>query len=239
MGDLEFAFYVDGKIDKKVPAKDTGYTLNTEKSKCIDMTTGNQSSNISWDNERWEAHLKNITTTKTKCYLYFDKLYVDSTLNAEDGSIGPIPDLGNELVAITFDEENGHALKADLTSKWYDYSKQKWANAVILRTKEDYEVGEVIPEENIESYFVWIPRYEYQIWNGEYETNQFTTQEQLGELADSTQKTELNQQKSINIQFVTKNDIIKKGSTIGSWLTHPAFISFDSNGFWVGKSVYV
>ena len=33
MGDLEFAFYVDGKIDKKVPAKDTGYTLNTEKSK--------------------------------------------------------------------------------------------------------------------------------------------------------------------------------------------------------------
>ena len=56
IGDLEFAFYVDGKIDKNVPAKDTGYTLNTEKSKCIDMTTGNQSSNISWDNERWEAH---------------------------------------------------------------------------------------------------------------------------------------------------------------------------------------
>ena len=41
IGDLEFAFYVDGKIDKNVPAKDTGYTLNTEKSKCIDMTTGN------------------------------------------------------------------------------------------------------------------------------------------------------------------------------------------------------
>ena len=95
MGDIEFAFYQndggsDGdKIVKEAPKKEEGYILNTEKSKCIDLTTGEQSSNISWDNEKWEANLKNIKTTKTKCYLHFDKLYIDSTLKGDNGRTYP------------------------------------------------------------------------------------------------------------------------------------------------------
>ncbi len=230
MGDLRFMVYVGDELQKDIPNKESDYSLDTSKSYCEDITDSSKRSHISWNQEKWSIEIKDIGTTKTKCYLYFDKLYVDSTLN------GAIPDLGNELVAITFDETNGHALKADLTKEWYDYSNQKWANAVILKSKEDYEVNEEIPESNIESYFVWIPRYEYEIWNGEEETNKFTAIEaDLGVVEDTTQKKELNHQQAINIRFVNKNVPIVTGSTKGSWLTHPAFVSFDCNGFWVGK----
>ncbi len=230
MGDLRFMVYVEGELQKDMPNKESEYSLDTSKSYCEDITDSSKKSHINWNQEKWSIEIKDIGTTKTKCYLYFDKLYVDSILN------GAIPDLGNELVAITFNEENGHAVKANLTSEWYNYSTQKWANAVILRRKEDYAAGEVIPEENIESYFVWIPRYEYEIWNGEEETNRFTAvEENLGEIPDATQNEKLNKQQSINIKFVNKNVPIVTGSTKDSWLTHPAFVSFDCNGFWVGK----
>ena len=35
--------------------------------------------------------------------------------------------------------------------------------------------------------------------------------------------------------FENKNTNTSNGSTVGSWLTHPAFTSFDVNGMWVGK----
>ena len=43
--------------------------------------------------------------------------------------------------------------------------KKNWANAVILfdeSTNSNYQAGDTIPEEVIESYFVWIPKYRYQ-----------------------------------------------------------------------------
>ena len=55
--------------------------------------------------------------------------------------------------------------------KWYSYKEQKWANAVILRDGvEDPGANEPIDESDIESYFVWIPRYRYEIFDeGNYE----------------------------------------------------------------------
>ncbi len=192
VGNLSFMVYIDGELQKDMPNQNSDYSLDTSKSYCEDITDSSKKSHVNWNQENWSIELKNIGTTKTKCYLYFDNLYIDSTLN------GAIPDLGNELVAITFNETNGHAKKADLTSEWYNYSKQQWANAVILKNKEDYEVGEEIPEENIESYFVWIPRYEYEIWNGVTETDKFTdTNENLGTIEDFAQRKELNQQQPI------------------------------------------
>ena len=41
--------------------------------------------------------------------------------------------------------------------------------------------------------------------------------------------------KEIEIKFVTKNDEVKNGDSYGTWLTHPAFTAFDTNGIWVGK----
>ncbi|MDD2392242.1 MAG: hypothetical protein PHU94_04860, partial [Bacilli bacterium] len=39
----------------------------------------------------------------------------------------------------------------------------------------------------------------------------------------------------IEVLFETKDTAISNGSTVDSWLTHPAFTSFDVNGLWVGK----
>ncbi len=102
-------------------------------------------------------------------------------------------------------------------------------------TNKTYEAGEVISEDNIESYFVWIPRYKYQIWNGEEETKEFTTVKDLGTIQSIKEKNELNQAKEIKIEFENRHVPISDGTLKNQWLTHPAFTSFESNGFWAGK----
>ncbi len=221
-GDIRFMVYIDDVLQKDVPSKESGYSLDTSTSYC------ENGSIVSWNDERWSVEIKNISTTKTKCYLKFKQIYKEGILN------DAIPDLGNELIPITFDE-TGHAKKADITKEWYKYTEQKWANGIILKKKQEYQMEEIIPEENIESYFVWIPRYEYQIWNGEEQTNGYTEAKDLGSISDIITKEELYKQIMINIKFTNKTEATKTGSTNGSWLTHPAFTSFNSNGFWVGK----
>ncbi len=102
-------------------------------------------------------------------------------------------------------------------------------------TTEDYNVGDEIPENDIESYFVWIPRYKYRLFadiKNEYDT-EIITKTSL----KSTSELEIYSSgvKSIEIEFETKDAGITNSDVKGTYLTHPAFISFDSNGFWVGK----
>ena len=42
-------------------------------------------------------------------------------------------------------------------------------------------------------------------------------------------------EQEIEIEFENKDTPASDGATIGTWLTHPAFTAFDSNGMWVGK----
>jgi len=87
-------------------------------------------------------------------------------------------------------------------------------------TNKEYEANEIIQEDNIESYFVWIPRYRYKIFNdGNY----------LGRTAIE------NRVQTIEVEFESKDTIPSTGSSVGSFLTHPAFTSFNTNGIWVGK----
>ncbi len=161
------------------------------------------------------------------------KLYVENILK------GTEPVLQGELIPVVI-ETDGKVKKANLESEWYSYEKKNWANAVILKNKNvSYTDNQIIPEENIESYFVWIPKYSYQIFDmGNY--NSLTT------IGTQTQE--------INIKFGTENTNdannqecatpMKSGQgisgasgncSIGKYMTHPAFLAFDVNGFWVGK----
>ena len=144
-----------------------------------------------------------------------EKPYTESILHGTD------PILDGKLIPITINEENGKVTRADETKKWYSYSDQQWANAVILRSGvEDPGENEPIEERDIESYFVWIPRYRYQIFDeGNY--NGLTTK--------------TNKEQIINVIFETKDEEVQNGSKQGEWLTHPAFTSFNTNGIWVGK----
>ena len=140
--------------------------------------------------------------------------YTETILNGTD------PILKDNLVPVIISED-GTVKKANIYTEWYNYENKEWANAVILKDETAaYSENEVIPETAIESYFVWIPRYKYQIFDeGNY--TGLTTIE--------------NKVQTINVVFENKDTTPSNGTTKDSWLTHPAFTSFDSNGFWVGK----
>ena len=142
------------------------------------------------------------------------KKYTETILNGTD------PVLKDNLVPIKI-ASDGTVTKADISKEWYSYANKEWANAVILKDEtKTYNNGDTIPESNIESYFVWIPRYKYQIFDEGNYTSLTGIQ---------------NKAQTINIVFENKDTAPSNGTTKGSYLTHPAFTSFDSNGFWVGK----
>ena len=136
-------------------------------------------------------------------------VYKDSILNGAD------PELKDNLVAVTIDKY-GTVKKADIYSEWYNYTNKTWANAVLLNGNDTYKVGDTIEENNIKAYYVWIPRYKYQIF---YDGVNDTTKQ------------------LINIEFEDKNTTKSNGTTKDSWLTHPAFTfgDYELNGIWVGK----
>ncbi len=166
-----------------------------------------------------DAMNKNFTskvtvTSENIHYAY----YKEDLLNGAD------PVLGENLIPVIIDAK-GEVKRANLEEKWYEYGKQEWANAVILADEaQEPEVGAVIDEDSIESYFVWIPRYKYKIWD---EGNYTTRVEDETQLSSKVQP--------IEIQFETTNDIASNGSKATDWLTHPAFTAFGVNGIWVGK----
>ena len=156
-----------------------------------------------------------------------EKGYVDGSLSMDmigmhQESIlnGAYPRLKNNLIPITI-ENDGTVKKADTSTKWYSYEEKRWANAVILKDESEvYNNGEIIPEDAIESYFVWIPRYRYKLWNVDNVSSSGVDESVVHE---------------IEIEFESKSISPSNGSSNGEWLTHPAFTSFDVNGMWVGK----
>ena len=142
------------------------------------------------------------------------KKYTETILNGTD------PVLKDNLIPIKI-ASDGTVTRADISKEWYKYGNKEWANAVILKDESiTYSNSDTIPEDNIESYFVWIPRYKYQIFDEGNYTGLTSIQ---------------NKVQTINVVFENKDTTPSNGTTKGDWLTHPAFTSFDSNGFWVGK----
>ncbi len=148
---------------------------------------------------------------------------------------GTEPKLEDPLIAVTI-ENDGTVKKADTNTKWYSYEEKRWANAIILKDEsKTYNNGEVIPEEEIESYFVWIPKYSYKLWD-------------LGNYTSET-GIDANKVHSIEIKFGTTNtsDSVSGQCTtpgisgesgnceVGDYMTHPAFLAFNTTGMWVGK----
>ncbi len=105
-----------------------------------------------------------------------------------------------------------------------------------------YQDGEEIPENNIESYFVWIPKYSYQLWDlGEYESLTSIDESKVHEIPikfglnntsdeiDGECTTPMNEEKTQGLSGESGN------CKIGDYMTPPAFISMGTNGLWVGK----
>lgn len=158
-------------------------------------------------------------------------MYKETILNGTD------PIIKGDLVAVTI-EYDGTVKKANLKSKWYSYENKKWANAVILKDKTvTYSDNDTIPEENIESYFVWIPKYQYKIFDlGNYtSTRNSKPTSSIAKTIDIVfgDDTTSDQKEGECTTPMTSEET--GNCKVGDYMTHPAFLSFNTNGFWVGK----
>ena len=143
-----------------------------------------------------------------------------ATVEWMDNSGAAYPEIKGDLVPVKI-SNTGVVTKANIHQEWYDYDESVWANAVILTDNApELEAGDTIEEQYIESYFVWIPRYKYKI----FDEGKYTS------LASKTAA-----EQPIVIEFETKTTAASTGTSEGTWLTHPAFTTLDVNGIWVGK----
>ena len=137
------------------------------------------------------------------------------------------PKLGESLVPVTI-ENDGTVKYADTSKNWYNYCDKIWANAVILEDGASYNVGDTISESDIQSYFVWIPKYKYKLWN-------------TGTSSKGVHEIEIvfDETNTTDIEGVSCKTPMISGESgncnNGEYMTHPAFISMNTNGFWVGK----
>ena len=141
--------------------------------------------------------------------------------------------------------ENGVTVKADIASKnsnysWFNYCQRtnseagdynptcefRWANIVLVEangvnSRETYKnaiPGTPINEADILAYYVYVPRYKYEIFNN---ANPIVgVSEQI-----------------INVEFENRTIAKSSGVAEGTWLTHPAFTfgTTELNGIWIGK----
>ena len=157
--------------------------------------------------------------------------YVDPVLVGNDPNL-----LNDSLTPVVYDETKSSWVVANTTKEWYNYSKQEWANVVILNSGVNKSVGDtvIVPTDTsttseVKAMLVWIPRYEYKI-TGTYGTH----------LDGTTGTKDLPGQ--IEVKFIQKSQT----TADSNYILHPAFTWDDNSdgsitsdehisGMWVGK----
>jgi hypothetical protein len=214
--DYIIASYINGTLSTTIPKKDAGYSVS--------KITCTKSASATWNYNTWSINIVGATEAETKCRVYFvtGSVYTD-------GSGASYPELYQGLIPIKY--VDGNPTVADITSEWYNYTNHNWANAVLVNCadtsiKNKYfdanmnllssAVGTTISMDDILQMYVWVPRYQYLLWNAENGSSN---------------------EQAITISFENVTSPKYTGSTNGTWLTHPAFTfgTTELNGIWVGK----
>lgn len=146
------------------------------------------------------------------------------------------PELLSNMIPIRYDGTNW--VYADINEEWYNYETQEWANAVVLKSGVFKSVGDTISEDEIALWYVWIPRYKYQLFNA---NNEGVPEQLINiEFENGTETTgTVSCIDAIN-QTDGSGNLISETCTNasnGNWYTHPAFTFGEEEltGFWVGK----
>ena len=152
------------------------------------------------------------------------------------------PVLDDNMIAVSYNGTDW--VKTNIDNNWYSYDNGKWANAVTVSetSRSTYlsaEVGTVVSMNDIETMWVWIPRYSYTI-GSEDGTNYYGKQ---GDYLDNIPTVELPGE--IDVKFVdtstkdrgTAKYVVSSGINNNSWYTPDAFTFGDEelSGIWVGK----
>ncbi len=151
------------------------------------------------------------------------------------------PILDENMIRVIYNETTNTWEKAG-TKNWYDYDTGKWANAVTVTSSsrnkyQSVASGTAISMNDIETMWVWIPRYSYTI-GSEDGTNYYGKK---GEYLTTAPTKALPGE--IDVKFITKDvketgsGKYKVGDGVKNWRTPDAFTFGDeeSSGIWVGK----
>ena len=155
------------------------------------------------------------------------------------------PELDEGMIPVSYDGSNWvKAESNNIDNSWYNYEELMWANAVTVteETRDTYkstDVGTTISMDDIETMWVWIPRYSYSI-GSEDGTNYYGKKGCYLE-TDPTQDLP----GEIDVRFVstsikdrgTARYLVSSGIEDNSWYTPDAFTFGDEelSGIWVGK----
>ncbi len=195
-----------------IPLNQTDYQKNFRLRMWV-SGEANTSSNGSWDynNQTFTIRINVVANG-------------EGSVQYHDPSGANAPELVEGMIPVTYDEDQASWIKADTASEWYNYNNQEWANAVTV-TEENRDtytsapVGTAISMEDINTMWVWIPRYEYMYTNlgDQYAGG---TQEQPGE---------------IKVKFLNGTSTTPSDAT--NYKIHPAFTFGEEelSGIWVGK----
>ena len=212
---------------------------------CIAMLTGNNG--ILTQAKKAKQETSDSAQKEKEDLIKLEMLANNSKVN--------IPNLKEGMIPVKWNATNKTwevADKSNTGNDWYDYSTEskKWANVVTVKencsngkTRTDYlsaGVGTPIPEDDITTMFVWIPRYSYYVKSGYHEnangTGEFAIKFLIGtsdRIIDATE----GQDTAIR----TSNTNGKTNG--GKYVVHPAFTSdtdlggtgSELTGIWVGK----
>ena len=166
-----------------------------------------------------------------------------------------IPNLKEGMIPVKWNATNKTwevADKSNTGNDWYDYSTEskKWANVVTVKencsngkTRTDYlsaGVGTPIPEDDITTMFVWIPRYSYYVKSGYHENANGTGEFAIKFLIGTSDRI-IDAPEGQDTAIRTSNTNGKTNG--GEYVVHPAFTvdtdlggtGSELSGIWVGK----
>ena len=233
---------VNVKVDKDSPiisAKEESFTIRTgNNNPAINYFDYNYSisggtysctpestANFIWGNQKITCTVtgnngKTVSATKNIYVKYLDL------------SMANPPLLLNNMVPVYYDGANWRY--ANLEQDWYNYNEKRWGNAVILNSGVSKKVGDTISESEISAWYVWIPRYKYQLFNA---NNGYVSEQEIQIKFEAGTATTGTVKCSNSIGVNTAKSETCTNASNGAWYTHPAF-TFGTQaltGFWVGK----
>ncbi len=159
-------------------------------------------------------------------------------------SIPNEPVLSDGMIPVYYDENNKVWKKADAKNEnnnWYNYDNQMWANAVTVTatnrsTYVNGNVGITIPMEDINTMWVWIPRYSYTIKSED--GKDYFGKKETGRIDMPTKQLP----GEIDVKFIRVNDkdtgnAQYTGDIVNEYFTPPGFTfgTKELSGVWFGK----
>ncbi len=163
-------------------------------------------------------------------------------------------DLDANMIPVKYTGDINHAEWTSLANRedaahqgeWYNYNQKQWANAVTVKPEALSKYrgqNKVVDQADILGYWVYIPRYAYEVMRRDGTDKPVPAQNFLIRFEKTTTPKRVpaacpEQSKDYRTECYLDRDYIKgKPSAQGTWATHPAFTfgKKELNGIWFAK----